>query len=91
MYLHKTLQFPIKQESTFTKVGTIFMVSQGIALPDINQMHWEERYRETVSKIHTYTHMCAKLLQLGPTLCDSMDCSPPGSSVHGILQARILE
>ena len=24
-----------------------------------------------------------------PTLCDPMDCSPPGSSVHGILQARI--
>ena len=26
-----------------------------------------------------------------PTLCDPMDCSPPGSSVHGLLQARILE
>ena len=26
-----------------------------------------------------------------PALCDRMDCSPPGSSVHGILQARILE
>ena len=26
-----------------------------------------------------------------PTLCDPMDCSPPGSSVHGIFQARILE
>ena len=25
-----------------------------------------------------------------PTLCDLMDCSPPGSSVHGTLQARIL-
>ena len=25
------------------------------------------------------------------TLCDPMDCSPPGSSVHGILQARLLE
>ena len=25
------------------------------------------------------------------TLCDPMDCSPPGSSVHGISQARILE
>ena len=25
------------------------------------------------------------------TLCNAMDCSPPGSSVHGILQARILE
>ena len=26
-----------------------------------------------------------------PILCDTVDCSPPGSSVHGILQARILE
>ena len=29
--------------------------------------------------------------QWRPTLCDPVDCSPPGSSVHGILQARILE
>ena len=29
--------------------------------------------------------------QLCPTLCDHMDCSPPVSSVHGILQARILQ
>ena len=29
--------------------------------------------------------------ELCPTLCDPMDCGPPGSSVHGILQARILE
>ena len=35
--------------------------------------------------------MCVKLLQLYPTLCDPMDYSTPGSSVHGILQARILE
>ena len=33
----------------------------------------------------------AKLLQLCLTLCNPMDHSPPGSSVHGILQARILE
>ena len=26
-----------------------------------------------------------------PTLCNPMDCSPPGFSIHGILQARILE
>ena len=32
-----------------------------------------------------------KSLQSCPTLCNPMDCSPPGSSVHGILQARILE
>ena len=35
--------------------------------------------------------VCAKLLQSCLILCDSMDCSLPGSSVHGILQARILE
>ena len=29
--------------------------------------------------------------QLCPTLCNPMDYNPPGSSVHGILQARILE
>ena len=33
----------------------------------------------------------AKSLQLCPTLCDPIDGSPPGSSVHGIFQARILE
>ena len=38
-----------------------------------------------------YVYMCAKSLQLCPTLCDPMDCSPPGSSVHGILQARLLQ
>ena len=36
-------------------------------------------------------YMRAKLLQLCPTFCDLMDCSPPSFSVHGILQARILE
>ena len=35
--------------------------------------------------------MCAKLLQSYLTLCNIMDCSLPGSSVHGILQAGILE
>ena len=33
----------------------------------------------------------AKLLQLCPTLCDSIDSNPPGSPVPGILQARIPE
>ena len=40
----------------------------------------------------SYPHgFCDKLLQLCPTLYDTMDCSLPGSSVHGIIQARILE
>ena len=37
------------------------------------------------------TAAAAKLLQSCPTLSDPMDCSPPGSSVHGIFQARVLE
>ena len=44
---------------------------------------------------HTTTSMYMKVkvlvTQLCPTLCDPMDCSPPCSSVHGILQARMLE
>ena len=36
-------------------------------------------------------HNHAKSLRLWLTLCDPMDCSLPGSSVHGILQARILK
>ena len=35
--------------------------------------------------------MHAKSLQSCLTMCDPMDSSPPGSSVYGILQARILE
>ena len=34
---------------------------------------------------------CRASVQSCPTLCDPVDCSPPGSSVHGILLARILE
>ena len=36
-------------------------------------------------------HVCAQLLQSCLILCDPMDCSPPGPSVHVILQARILQ
>ena len=35
--------------------------------------------------------MCAKSLSACLTLCDPMDCNLPGSSIHGILQGRILE
>ena len=35
--------------------------------------------------------MFARSLQLCLTVCDLMDCSPPSSSVHGVLPARILE
>ena len=33
----------------------------------------------------------SEVAQLCPTICDLMDCSLPGSSVHGVFQARVLE
>ena len=41
-------------------------------------------------RIHIDTHVY-KVTQLCPSLCGPMDCSPPASSVRGVLQARILE
>ena len=35
--------------------------------------------------------MCVLIAQSYPTLCNPIDCSPPGPSIHGILQARTLE
>ena len=48
------------------------------------------------SKIFSYpfffsSSAVAKSLQSCPTLCDPIDGSPPGSSIHGIFQARVLE
>ena len=38
-----------------------------------------------------YTESESEVAQSCPTLCDPMDCSLPGFSVHGIFQARVLE
>ena len=52
-------------------------------------MFVSDKYLLFIQKILPLVY--AKSLQLCPTLCDPMDCSLPGFSVHGILQARILE
>ena len=64
-------------------------------------LEWRERWYEGHKEDHILKDLvpwhlkrnlvCAKLLQSCPTLCDPMDCSLPGSLVHGILQARVLE
>ena len=44
------------------------------------------------ARAHTCMHTCThSITQSCLTLCDPMNCSPPGSSVHGVFQARILE
>ena len=42
-------------------------------------------------KIAIFIESEREVAQSCPTLCDPIDCSPPGSSTHEILQARILE
>ena len=59
---------------------------------------WSSREMMSQCLWQPLAHLCLKwkeseseVAQLCPTVCDPVDCSPPGSSVHGILQARILE
>ena len=57
--------------------------------------HWLKPHdSSTFHSEHLCPHVCCAVCvvtQSWLTLCDAMDCSPSGSSVHGILQARILE
>ena len=50
-----------------------------------------EKAEEPEIKLPTSAIAIAKSLQSCPTLCELIDGSPPGCSVPGILQARILE
>ena len=49
----------------------------------------QTRGYSVLSPLHSL--VCVLVTQSCPTLCDPMECSPPGSSVQEILQARILE
>ena len=51
----------------------------------------EVRHRSGIGHSYTVAPSSCVCAQSCPTLCDPVDCSPPGSSVHGISQARILE
>ena len=52
----------------------------------VMEVHIKEGTYDIIQIVRT-----CSVAQSCPTLCDPMDCSPLGSSVHGILQARILE
>ena len=53
--------------------------------------HRGSPFRPGATSVAAAAAAAAKSLQSCPTLCDPRDCSPSGSSVHGILQGRILE
>ena len=56
-----------------------------------NTLKREKKKKNPQEDIPETAAAAARSLQSCPTLCDPMDCSPPGSPVPGILQARTLE
>ena len=54
-------------------------------------LHPQAKIHGCSSPLYKMHSACMLSLQLGPTLCDPMDCSPTGSPVLWVLQARILE
>ena len=75
---------------------------QSMGLQSQTQLKWLSMHAQLIYNVvltstgqqsDSVMHMCvhARSRQLYPTLCDPMEYSPPGSSVHGFLQARILE
>ena len=75
------------------------LYSQSYGFSSSHVQMWELDYEEGwVSKdwcfqivVDTLLWVCAKSFQSCPTLFDPVDCRLPGSSVHGILQARRME
>jgi len=60
-------------------------------LSDWTELNWTDSVFVCLFLTYFTLWVFAKSLQSCPTLCDPMDCSLPGFSVHGILQARTLE
>ena len=65
---------------------TVFTSSSSICCPTESIYHSKK-----TPELKQYIDVRVLVAQSCPTLCDPMDCSPPGFSVHEILQARILE
>ena len=60
--------------------------AHGVAKSETRLSDWTDSYLENI-----FIYFIMLVAQLCLTLCNPMDCSLPGSSVHGIFQARVLE
>ena len=81
----KSIFCPSKVSKTYEK-AKVFNGKTLLSLIFPDKLLAENQY-----KLFNLSEPHANLLQLCSIPCDPMDCSPPGSSVHGILQARTLE
>ena len=57
----------------------------------VQSLDWKDPLEEGMTTHPSILAWRSEVAQSCLTLCDPMDCSPPGSSVRGIVQARVLE
>ena len=69
----------------------LYLIFSRITLFSEKNTPFRENHRSSYKMGRCFVNLCAKLHQLCLIVFYYIDCSPPGSSVHGILQARILE
>ena len=72
-----------------THGATVTTASETLRVGGVRGQGQEALHRTPSPTVRCW--LCCLAAQLCFTLCDPVDCSPPGSSVHGILQASILE
>ena len=87
LFIYSFYSWQIDGETMKTERDFIFLGSEITAEGDYSH----EIKRNLLLGRKTMTNLAAKLLQSCLTLCNSMDCSPSGSAVPEILQARTLE
>ena len=79
MWSVHTMEYSVLKRNEILTYSTTWMNPKDVMLSELSQTHKNKQY------IHATSFQSCLIL------CDSMDCSPTGSSVHGMLQARMLE
>ena len=74
-----------------SSVASVILESEHVLQGCSPQKDWTDLYATDSMWMHLLPESESEVTQSCPTLCDPEHCSPPGSSIHGILQARILE
>ena len=92
MYPSPTIVHVIHCQSQDTHAGTIMLTQVPTSFIFHQFLHATNFFKkQPYWNYNSYPAATAKSLQSCPTLCDSIDGSPPGSPIPGILQARTLE
>ena len=93
---HEVIKLPSRspQVTDYSDVFSESSVCSGLLTVRLSHfffLTWPLSLLSVLPTLMNESILLAKLLQSCPTLCNHMDHSLPGSSFHGILQARILE